>query len=173
MISSRRRFGSPSGEVCRPSRVETEVWAAAGPSSAVRHITMYSARMLLTAGERPTRSLSESKSDVQTADPVVVPPSEVESLGIVRVVVADFRTDRKHVAQLMAEPKGVAGVGRLETRALALLVPPPLVPQGEEVSPVEGVHRVVEQAIGLAQAGDVRPDAASAPEGPRGTDAGS
>src|SRR5215470_13585513 len=134
---------------------------------------MCSTRTALTAADRARRRLSETKRDVHTADPVVVPPSQVESLGIVRVVIADLGPDLKYVAQLMGETKRVAGVGGLETRALALLIPPPLVPKGEEVSPVEGVHRVVEQAIGLAQSRDVRPDAAAAPEGPHGADAGS
>src|SRR5499427_8137508 len=173
MISSRSRFGSPSGEACRPSRVATEVWAAAGWSSAARQSAMYSTKAALPAAERARRSLSEAKRDVHTADPVVVPPSQIESLGIVRVVIADLGPNLKHVAQLMGETKRVAGVGGLEPRALALLVPPPFVPKGEEVSPVERIHRVVEQAIGLAQPRDVRPDAAAAPEGPHGADAGS
>src|SRR5262252_7465899 len=128
MISSRRSFGSPSGEACRPSRVATEVWAAAGSASAARQSAMYSTRAALPAAERARRRLSEAKRGVQTADPRVVPPSQIESLGIVRVVIADLGPNLKHVAELMGETKRVAGVGGLEPRALALRIPPPLVP---------------------------------------------
>src|SRR5439155_16220842 len=85
------------------------------------------------------------------------------------MVVPDFGTYREHVAQLVRPAERVAGVGRPEACSLALLVSPPLVSQREEVSPIECVCRVVDDAVGLAEPRDIRADAAASAEGSDGT----
>src|SRR5262249_7964267 len=107
---------------------------------------------------------SESQNDVQSPHPQEVALAEVERLGVVRMVVPNFGAKLERVAQLMCPAERVARVVCREACPLALLVAPPLVAEREEIATRDLVHRVVQNAVRLAQARDVGADAAAAAE---------